>query len=56
MGLTLALAALAALGTAVAFAPSWDSYTLRTAAGAMQTVTQGNAFANPALVITGTSP
>lgn len=53
MGLTLALAALAALGTAVAFAPSWDSYTLRTAAGAMQTVTQGNAFANPALVITG---
>jgi hypothetical protein len=53
MGLTLALAALAALGTAAAFAPSWDSYTLRTAAGAMQTVTQGNAFANPALVITG---
>ena len=43
----------AALGTAVAFAPSWDSYTLRTAAGASQSLTAGNAFANPALVIAG---
>jgi hypothetical protein len=44
---------LAALGAAVAFAPSWDSYVLRTAAGASQTVTAGNAFANPAPVIVG---
>lgn len=53
MGLTLALAALAALATAIAFAPSWDSYTLRTSAGLVQTLTEGNAFANPALVIAG---
>ena len=51
--LTLTLAAAAALGTALAFAPSWDSYTLRTAAGATQSLTAGNAFANPALVIAG---
>jgi hypothetical protein len=44
---------IAALGTAVAFAPSWDSYTLRTSAGASQSLTAGNAFANPALVIAG---
>jgi hypothetical protein len=52
-GLTLTFALLAAVGAAVAFAPSWDSYTLRTAAGAVQTVTLGNAFANPAPVIAG---
>ncbi len=51
--LTLALATVAALGTAIAFAPSWDSYVLRTAAGATQSLTAGNAFANPALVIAG---
>ena len=51
--LTLILAAAAGLGTAIAFAPSWDSYTLRTAAGASQSLTAGNAFANPALVIAG---
>ncbi len=51
--LTLTLAAAAALGTAAAFAPSWDSYTLRTAAGATQSLTAGNAFANPAPVIAG---
>jgi hypothetical protein len=51
--LTLTLAAAAGLGTAIAFAPSWDSYTLRTAAGAAQSLTAGNAFANPALVISG---
>jgi hypothetical protein len=51
--LTLTLAAVAGLGTAIAFAPSWDSYTLRTAAGAAQSLTAGNAFANPALVIAG---
>jgi hypothetical protein len=44
---------LAALGAAIAFAPSWDSFTLRTLAGASQTVTAGNAFANPAAVIAG---
>jgi hypothetical protein len=47
------LLALAGLGTAVAFAPSWDSYTLRTASGTVQTITAGNAFANPGLVIAG---
>jgi len=54
-GQVLALAAtvLAAAGAAAAFAPSWDSYTLRTATGASQTVTAGNAFANPAPVIAG---
>lgn len=51
--LTLVLAAAAGLGAAIAFAPSWDSYTLRTAAGASQTVTAGNAFANPAPMIAG---
>ncbi len=44
---------LAAVGAAVAFAPSWDSYVLRTAAGATQSLTAGNAFANPAPVIAG---
>jgi hypothetical protein len=51
--LLLAGATLAALGAAAAFAPSWDSYTLRTAAGTVQTATAGNAFANPGLVIAG---
>jgi hypothetical protein len=51
--LTLTLTAVAGLGAAIAFAPSWDSYTLRTAAGVTQTVTAGNAFANPGLVIFG---
>ena len=44
---------LAAIGTAAAFAPSWDSFTLHSAAGVSQTVTEGNAFSNPAAVITG---
>ena len=51
--LTLTAAALAAVGAAVAFAPSWDSYTLRTAAGLTRTLTAGNSFANPAPVIAG---
>ena len=51
--LTLTLAAVAALGAAAAFAPSWDRYTLRTSAGATQSLTAGNAFANPAPVIAG---
>jgi hypothetical protein len=52
IGIVLALT-VAALGTAIAFAPSWDSYTLRTSAGATQSLTAGNAFANPAPVIAG---
>ena len=51
--LTLALAAAAALGAAIAFAPAWDRFTLQTAAGTSQTITAGNAFANPGLVIAG---
>jgi hypothetical protein len=47
------LVVLAGLGAAAAFAPAWDSFTLRTAAGQVQTVTAGNAFSNPGLVITG---
>ena len=50
---TLAIAVLAAVGAAIAFAPSWDSYTLRTAAGLTQTLTAGNSFANPGPVIVG---
>jgi hypothetical protein len=49
----LTLAALAAIGTAITFAPSWDSYTIRAASGATQSLTAGNAFANPAAVIIG---
>ena len=51
--LALGLAGAAALGTAITFAPSWDSYTLRTPAGVVHTLTAGNAFANPAPVIAG---
>ena len=50
---TLVIAVLAALGTAIAFAPSWDSYTLRTAAGLTNSITAGNSFANPGPVIVG---
>ena len=49
---TLAVAVLAALGTAVAFAPSWDSYTLRTAAGLTRPSRPGTA-PNPGPVIAG---
>jgi hypothetical protein len=44
---------LAGLGAAAAFAPAWDSFTLRTSAGQTQTITAGNAFAEPGLVIAG---
>ena len=37
----------------MAFAPSWDSFTLRTAAGVTNSLTAGNAFANPGPVIAG---
>jgi len=50
---TLAVTALLAAGAAAAFAPSWDSYTLRTPAQLIQTVTAGNIFSNPGLVIAG---
>ena len=49
----LVMLVLAGLGAAAAFAPAWDSYTLRTAAGQSQSLTAGNAFSNPGLVITG---
>jgi len=50
----LALLGLAAVGTAISFAPSWDSFTLtQTATGATQTITAGYAFANPGPVIVG---
>ena len=42
---------LAGLGAAAAFAPAWDSFTLRTAAGQSQSLTAGNAFSNPGLVV-----
>jgi ABC-type transport system involved in multi-copper enzyme maturation permease subunit len=50
----MALLLLAAVGTVAAFAPSWDSYTLSQAStGAAETITAGNAFANPGAVIAG---
>ena len=47
------LLVLAGLGAAAAFAPSWDSFTLHSAAGQTQTITLGNAFAEPGPVIAG---
>jgi ABC-type transport system involved in multi-copper enzyme maturation permease subunit len=45
---------LAAVGAVATFVPSWDSYTLSQAStGATETVTAGNAFANPGVVIAG---
>jgi hypothetical protein len=50
----LALLVLAGIGSAVAFFPAWDSYVLSTAAtGASETITAGNAFDNPGVVIAG---
>jgi hypothetical protein len=45
--------AVAGLGVAAAFAPAWDSYTIRAASGQSQTLTAGNAFASPGAVIAG---
>ena len=53
LAVTLAVTTLLAVGVAVAFAPSWDSYTLRTPTQVVQTVTAGNIFANPGAVIFG---
>jgi hypothetical protein len=47
------LLAVAGIGTALTFAPSWDSYTLQNAAGISQSLTEGNAFSNPGPVIAG---
>jgi hypothetical protein len=47
------LLVLAGFGAAAAFAPAWDSYTLRTATGLTRSLTAGNAFSNPGLVIAG---
>jgi hypothetical protein len=47
------LLVLTGLGTAATFAPGWDSFTLRAASGQTQTITLGNAFANPAAVVAG---
>jgi hypothetical protein len=52
IGLFLALT-LAALGAAASFAPSWDSFTLRTSTGVTNSLTAGNAFSNPGAVIAG---
>jgi hypothetical protein len=50
----ITLLALCALGAAITFIPSWDSYTLTQATtGNSQTVTAGNAFDNPGWVIFG---
>jgi hypothetical protein len=49
----LALLVLAAIGTAAAFVPSWDNYVLSTTANGSQTITAGNAFDNPGMVIAG---
>jgi hypothetical protein len=52
----LALLVLAGIGTAAAFAPSWDRYVLAFASeGTSQTITAGNAFSstNPGWVIAG---
>jgi hypothetical protein len=43
----------AALGTAIAFAPSWDSYTMQAPALATQSRTEGYAFGYPAPMIAG---
>src|SRR5256885_2221246 len=46
---------LAGLGVAAAFAPAWDSFTLRTAAGPTQSLTLGDAFSSttPGPVVAG---
>jgi hypothetical protein len=50
----LGLLVLAGIGTAAAFAPSWDSYTLVSSTlGTTQTITEGNAFSYPGVMIAG---
>ena len=51
---SLALLVLAGIGTAAAFFPSWDSYTVTQAStGTVQTYVEGNAFSNPGVMIAG---
>jgi hypothetical protein len=50
---TLAVTATLAVGAAVAFAPSWDSYTLRVPSHLVGTATAGNVFSDPGAVIAG---
>lgn len=49
----IAMVLIAGLGAAIAFAPAWDTYVLRSASGASLSVTAGNAFANPGAIIAG---
>ena len=49
----IALLVLGAIGTIAAFAPSWDSYTLQSSTAGTQTITAGNAFSDPGVVLTG---
>ena len=49
----MTVTALAALGAACAFAPSWDRYTLHAASGLTRSFTAGNSFANPGPVLAG---
>jgi hypothetical protein len=50
----LVLLVLAGIGTAAAYFPSWDSYTVTQAsAGITHTYLDGNAFSNPGVVIAG---
>jgi hypothetical protein len=51
--LAAALTGVAGLGAAIAFAPSWDSYTLTTPSGFYRYLTAGNAFHNPWPLILG---
>jgi hypothetical protein len=44
---------LAGLGVAAAFAPSWDSFALRTASGQAENFTAGNAFSYPGWIVAG---
>ncbi len=50
---TAVVIAVAGIGAAIAFAPSWDSYLLHTANGTSQSLTAGNAFSNPGAMIAG---
>ncbi len=47
------LLAVAGVGTALTFAPSWDRFTLQNAAGISQSIIEGNAFSNSGPVIAG---
>lgn len=47
-----AMVVLAALGTAIAFAPAWDRYTLQSGVGT-RTFIEGDAFASPGVIIAG---